>query len=105
MSEPGNSNIYKSRGVASGNVHKTTHRFWTNYRRLPVHIQRLADKQFQLLKKNPSHPSLNFKKLEGHDYWSARITRGYRAVAFEDEEGFVWFSIGKHDDVYESLRL
>jgi len=57
-----------------------------------------------LLKENPSHPSLNFKKLEGYDYWSVRITRGYRSVAYEDEEGFVWFSIGKHDDVYESLR-
>lgn len=55
-------------------------------------------------KENPSHPSLNFKKLEGYNYWSARVTRGYRAVAFEDEEGFVWFSIRKHDAVYESLR-
>ena len=104
MSDQENSNIYKSRRVASGRVHKTTHRFWTNYQRLPSRIQRLADKQFQLLKDNPNHPSLNFKKLEGYDYWSARITRGYRAVAFEDEEGFVWFSIGKHNDVYESLR-
>ena len=102
MSEQGDSNIYRS-SAASEHIHKTTRRFWANYRRLPAYVQRLADKQFQLLKENPRHPSLNFKKLEGHDYWSVRVTRGYRAVAFEDNEGFVWFSIGKHDAIYESL--
>ena len=103
MSEQGDSNIYRSSATASEHIHKTTRRFWANYRRLPAYVQRLADKQFQLLKENPRHPSLNFKKLEGHDYWSVRVTRGYRAVAFEDDEGFVWFSIGKHDAIYESL--
>lgn len=104
MSGQGDSNIYKSSAAFPGHVHKTTARFWAHYQKLPSQVQRHADKQFRLLKENPRHPSLNFKKLEGHDYWSVRVTRGYRAVAFEDEEGFVWFSIGKHDDVYESFR-
>lgn len=104
MSRRGDSNIYKSSIELRRVVHKTTHRFWGHYRRLSSEVQKLADKQFRLLKENPSHPSLNFKKLEGYNYWSVRVTRGYRAVAFEDEEGFVWFSIGKHDAVYESLR-
>ena len=102
MSGQGESSIYRS--SRSRRIHKTTRRFWANYRKLPAHVQRLADKQFQRLKENPSHPSLNFKKLEGYDYWSVRVTRGYRAAAFEDGEGFVWFSIGKHDEIYEELR-
>lgn len=102
MSGRGDSSIYRSN--RSRHIHKTTRRFWANYRSLPARVQRLADKQFQQLKENLNYPSLNFKKLEGYDYWSVRVTREYRAVAFEDEEGFVWFAIGKHDEVYESLR-
>jgi hypothetical protein len=32
------------------------------YRQLPQSIQELADAHFALLKENPSHPSLHFKK-------------------------------------------
>ena len=103
MSEPGDSSISKSSAELPGSVHKTTPRFWECYQRLPPAVQKLADKQFERLKEDPTHPSLNFKKLEGYDYWSARVTRGYRAVASKDEEGFVWFSIGKHDEVYNWL--
>lgn len=86
-------------------VHKTTPRFWNCYHKLPLRVQDLADKQFKLLKENPSHRSLRFEKLAGFDhYWSARVTKGYRAVATKDEEGFVWFLIGSHDFVYNSLK-
>ena len=104
MSGQGDSSIYKSSAEVPGYVHKTTPRFWECYQSLPPAVQKLADKQFERLKEDPTHPSLNFKKLEGYDYWSARVTRGYRAVASKDEEGFVWFLIGKHDVVYESLK-
>ena len=104
MSGQGDSSIYKSSAEVPGYVHKTTPRFWECYQSLPPAVQKLADKQFERLKEDPTHPSLNFKKLEGYDYWSARVTRGYRAVASKDEEGFVWFLIGKHDEVYESLK-
>ena len=104
MSEQGDSNIYKSSVELPGYVHKTTPRFWDCYQRLPPAVQKLADKQFERLKEDPTHPSLRLEKLEGIDYWSVRVTRGYRAVASKDEEGFVWFLIGKHDVVYELLR-
>jgi hypothetical protein len=45
--------------------------FWSCYRRLPGDIQQTANKSFALLKDDPRHPSLQFKKL--HSVWSARI--------------------------------
>ncbi len=105
MSGQGDSLIYKSSGEHSVHVHKTTENFWKCYYRLPLDVQNRADKQFKLLKENPNHQSLRFKKLEGSNhYWSARVAKGYRAVATKDEEGFVWFLIGHHDFVYNRLK-
>jgi hypothetical protein len=41
--------------------------FWEAYRRLPERIRALADKNYALLKENPRHPSLQFKKLDDSD--------------------------------------
>jgi len=38
--------------------------FWEAYGKLPGHIRNLADKNFALLKENPQHPSLQFKKAD-----------------------------------------
>lgn len=43
--------------------HRTTDRFWRCYHGLPGEIRKVADKNFKLLKENPSHPSLQFKKI------------------------------------------
>ena len=67
---------------------------------MPVGIQKLADKNFGLLKVGVSHPSLHFKKVGR--YWSARVGLDYRAVAAKAEDGYVWFWIGRHED-YERL--
>ncbi|TWU29365.1 hypothetical protein Pla144_01410 [Bythopirellula polymerisocia] len=61
--------------------------FWQAYHRLPKHVQRLADKNFRLLKSNPSHPSLSFKKI-GRLH-SARVGIHYRALAVESAEDLV----------------
>ncbi|CAG0963722.1 hypothetical protein ANRL3_01051 [Anaerolineae bacterium] len=58
--------------------------FWECYQSLPTAIQGLADKNFELLKTNPKHPSLHLKKFG--KYWSARVGRKYRAAAVEIEE-------------------
>lgn len=74
--------------------------FWRCYHDLPPEIRDLADKAFARLKQNPRHPSLRFeRKGKG---WSARVSRGYRALAKERPEGMVWFWIGPHDE-YERL--
>jgi len=38
-------------------------RFWTHYKQLPKEVQDLADKNFDLLKSDPNHRSLHFKKV------------------------------------------
>ncbi|MEE9260857.1 MAG: hypothetical protein V3U40_07090 [Candidatus Scalindua sediminis] len=63
--------------------------FWACYETLPKDIQRLADKNFELLKTNPRHPSLHFKKID--NYRSVRVGRKHRALAVEIEDGLLWF--------------
>ena len=61
-------------------IHRATADFWTDYRALPANIRARADKQFALLKNNPQHPSLQFKKLGDRNEqktWSARATLKY----------------------------
>ncbi len=86
-------------------MHRTTADFWKDYRALCTDIRDRADKQFELLKANPRHPSLQFKKLterRGQEIWSARVTRKYRALAAKDAGDYVWFWIGEHD-TYDDL--
>ena len=68
--------------------------FWECYENLPSAIQKLADKNFELLKANPQHPSLYLKKI--NIYRSVRVGIKYRAVAVEIQEGLLWFWIGTH---------
>jgi hypothetical protein len=74
--------------------------FWDLYNDLPEIVQKAADKQFALFQRDPSHPSLHLKPVG--EFWSARITDAYRALAIREENTFYWFWIGNHDD-YERL--
>lgn len=74
--------------------------FWTCYERLPKEVQKLADKNFVLLKTNPEHPSLHLKKVES--YFSVRIGKRYRALGITTEKGILWFWIGTHSE-YDKL--
>uniref|UniRef100_Q07NX2 Type II toxin-antitoxin system HigB family toxin n=1 Tax=Rhodopseudomonas palustris (strain BisA53) TaxID=316055 RepID=Q07NX2_RHOP5 len=80
--------------------HTATPRFWAAYDELPAPIKKLADAHFALLKSDPRHPSLHFKKVGS--YWSARVGLRFRALAVETDGGFVWFWIGSHAD-YDRL--
>lgn len=80
--------------------HWATARFWGLYRSLPEHIQQLADRSFALLKENPRHPSLHFKRVG--KLWSVRVGAHHRALATEEVGDLVWFWIGSHAD-YDHL--
>jgi hypothetical protein len=86
-------------------MHRTLADFWRSYTALPRKIRARADKQFALLRENPLHPSLHFKKLtvrNGQEICSARVTLDYRALAVKVGSDYVWFWIGVHgtyDDV------
>ena len=59
-------------------------------------MQRLAKGNFELLKSNPRHPSLHFKKVGR--YWSVRVGLSYRALGLEVEDGILWGWIGSHTE-------
>jgi hypothetical protein len=85
--------------------HHATEQFWEACLSLPKEIRARADKQFSLLKANPQHPSLQFKKVgerHGQEVWSARVTLKYRALALKRTDGYLWFWIGDHQ-AYEAL--
>jgi hypothetical protein len=61
--------------------------FWETYQRLPSPVRELADRNYALLKKDPRHPSLRFKKVGR--FWSVRIGLRHRALATEIDEGLL----------------
>ena len=80
--------------------HLASPRFWQHYRNLPEAVRKLADKNFVLLKANPHHPSLHFKKIDR--LWSVRVGSHYRALGLDSHEAIVWFWIGSHAE-YDKL--
>lgn len=80
--------------------HFASPEFWSCYHRLPKQVQQLADTCYELLKADPSHPSLHFKKIG--KYRAVRIGLHYRSLAIETEEGLLWFWIGSHSE-YDKL--
>ena len=81
-------------------MHRTTDRFWKCFEKIPELVQRISKKNFELLKTNPSHPSLHFKKIG--KFWSVRVGINHRSLAVKDGEDFIWIWIGSHDE-YERM--
>ena len=82
--------------------HFATPSFWFHYRRLPAEVRAFADKNFELLRQNQSHPSLRLKKIG--EFWSARIGLHYRALGRDRAEGIIWFWIGHHSEYDRFLK-
>jgi hypothetical protein len=78
--------------------HFASPKFWVSYEALPLTVQKLADANYALLKRDPRHPSLQFKKVGR--FWSVRV--GLRYLAVDVAEGYLWFWIGSHAD-YDKL--
>jgi len=76
--------------------HYAAPEFWQLYQGLPVHTRILADRAFALLKTNPRHPSLHFKKIG--QYWSARLGLHHRALGLDVTDGVLWIWIGTHSE-------
>ena len=76
--------------------HRTSRKFWQFYDQLSAEVQELADKNYELLKGDPYHPALHFKKIGR--FWSVRVGLHYRALAVERDDDIVWFWIGHHSE-------
>ncbi|MVM30235.1 hypothetical protein GO755_09330 [Spirosoma sp. HMF4905] len=87
-------------------INRTTSNFWKCYEALPEDIRELADKNYELLTINPTHPSLQFKKLVGKRIvWAVRVGDHYRALGREREDSIlVWFWIGTHEEYNKLIK-
>lgn len=78
---------------------RTTPEFWKEYDSLDASLKKAARKAYSLWHENAFHPSLRFKCINSAaNVWSARISKGYRALCVVDDDTAIWFWIGKHDD-------
>jgi hypothetical protein len=70
----------------------------------PHDVQRAARRAFRAWQQNPSHPSLEFKRLRDtqEPVYSARVGLHWRALALQDGDVYVWFWIGSHSE-YDTL--
>jgi hypothetical protein len=76
--------------------HYASSRFWQRFQTLPESVQQLARQNYQLLRDNPSHPSLHFKNVKQGQYRSVRVGAKYRALGVPVPDGVQWFWIGSH---------
>jgi len=83
-------------------IHRATAAFWEAYSSLDPEVQEAANKAFLLLKDNPRHPGIHFKKTGA--VWSARVDLKHRALAIERPYGMLWFWIGPHATYERILR-
>ena len=82
---------------------KTTRAFRKRLADLPEGVQAHARKAYRQFAEDPSHPSLQFKRVHTSvPLYSARVSRGYRAVGQVQGDTVVWFWIGSHAD-YDGL--
>ena len=80
--------------------HFATPSFWECYNALPRVVRVLADKSYKMLKSDPTHPSLQFKRVG--NYCSVRVGLHYLSLAVTQPEEFLWFWIGSHAE-YDKL--
>jgi len=83
-------------------THYASRTFWARYEALPARIRAIADKSFDLLQRDPQHPSLHFKRVGR--FWSARVGIEYRALAVPVDDGLLWFWIGTHAEYDRLIR-
>jgi mRNA-degrading endonuclease RelE of RelBE toxin-antitoxin system len=88
--------------------YRRTHRFKSDFERLPRHIQKITREKFDLFRSDPRHPFLRLKKMKGHDrIWEGHITEGYVFTLEWDqdpqtgEDIAVFRRIGRHD-IYDT---
>ena len=82
--------------------HFASQSFWRHYEALPKDVREVADKNYELLKANPRHPSLQLKRVG--KLWSVRVSSDYRALGTDDPEGISWIWIGTHAEYDHRIK-
>ena len=80
-----------------------TRRFWDLFHELPAEAQKLAIKSYRTWERDPHHPSLRFRRLQGSiDRFSVRVGSHYRALGRLSADTITWVWIGTHAE-YDRL--
>lgn len=69
-----------------------------DYQKLPLNIQKKADKQLTLLLSNYRHPSLRTRKMSGENHFEARVDLRNRFTYMMEGEDIYILTIGPHDE-------
>ncbi|MFN0168363.1 MAG: hypothetical protein ACKV22_18205 [Bryobacteraceae bacterium] len=78
---------------------RATTRFWELFSALPSGVQRLAVKNYDLWRRDPHHPSLRFRRLQGTaDRFTVRVGEHHRAIGSRIEDTITWVWIGSHSE-------
>jgi len=82
---------------------RTTDRFRRGFARLPADVQEQARRAFRTWRRDPRHPSLQFKRIHRErSIYAVRVGIHWRALAIQRGDKTVWFWIGPHGE-YDSL--
>jgi hypothetical protein len=78
-------------------------KIWRRYNAPAPDVQKPADKNFQLFRINPRHPSLRFER-KAPELCPVRVSSGHRAQARQLDDNLIWLWIGTHDEYERILR-
>jgi len=80
-------------------ISKVRPSFWRAYASLSPEVKARARLAWKIFERDPSHPSLRYKKLQARDdLWSVRVGQQYRAVGVRSGNVIQWIWIGTHNE-------
>lgn len=81
--------------------------YWRHFDELPAAVRKLAASNYELWKKNPSHPSLRFKQIHpDQPIFSFRVGMRHRTVGVQaDDKRIVWFWMGSFEHFRELIGV
>jgi len=76
------------------------------YQKLPLYVQKQADRAFEHFLLDTRYPSLEFKCVDQTEQeYAIRINKkGYRALGYLQGDTIVWKWIGPHDEYIRRIR-
>lgn len=84
---------------------RSTRKFDKQFKTLEQRIQKQATKTIDLFMKDPNHPSLRFKKIQGTDsFFEISVNMSIRIIieikSDEKDQINTLYIIGKHEEVF-----
>jgi len=82
---------------------RVTDAFLAFFAALPEKVKSQVRKAYRLWRQNPSHPSLQFKRVHAREpIYSVRVSLGWRVLGLLEGDTIYWFWVGSHAE-YDRL--